>query len=48
MVYLYRIHDSGGKNVFTILKLVFGEVLNLISTTKNYGKDPSTTPMVKP
>ena len=30
MVYLYRIRDSGGKNVFTILKLVFGEVLNLI------------------
>jgi hypothetical protein len=30
MVYLYRIRNSGGKNVFTILKLVFGEVLNLI------------------
>jgi len=30
MVYLYRIRDSDGKNVFTILKLVFGEVLNLI------------------
>jgi len=30
MVYLYRIRSSGGKNVFTILKLVFEEVSNLI------------------
>ena len=30
MVYVYRIRSSGGKNVFTILKLVFGEVPNLI------------------
>jgi hypothetical protein len=30
MVYVYRICSSGGKNVFIILKLVFGEVSNLI------------------
>ena len=30
MVYLYRIRDSDGKNIFTILKLVFEDVLNLI------------------
>ena len=30
MVYVYRIRSSGGKNVFIILKLVFGEVSNLI------------------
>jgi hypothetical protein len=42
MVYLYRIRDSGGKNVFTILKLVFGEVLNLIMVKSYISLDADT------
>jgi hypothetical protein len=38
MVYMYRIRSSGGKNVFTVLKLVFGEVPNLIKVIYPIGR----------
>ena len=46
MVYLYWIRDSGGKNVFTILKLVFGEVLNLIMV-KSYISRARSPPLLR-
>ena len=45
MVYLYRIRNSGGKNVFTILKLVFREVLNLIMVKSYISLDSPHPPL---